>query len=90
MQQMSLQRMPIDSSSHGIWSEGSFAIVPSLMELVDPELQTDMSPAGETSLATTLDYWETPPSRIATVQFNVSPERLGTPMRPGQWLVASR
>jgi len=39
------------------------------------------------SLATTLDYWETPPSRVATVQFNVSPEWLSTPMRPGQWLV---
>jgi hypothetical protein len=35
------------SSFYGIWTEGSFATVPSLIELVDPELQTTILFAGE-------------------------------------------
>lgn len=38
---------------YGIWTEGSLATVPSLMELVDPELRTDISPAGEMEGAVT-------------------------------------
>jgi len=40
------------------------------------------------SLATTLDYWETPPSKIATLQFKVTPSSLGRPVRPGEWEVS--
>ena len=41
------------SSFHGIWTEGSFATLPPLMDLVDPELLTDISPAGEMEGAVT-------------------------------------
>jgi len=37
------------------------------------------------SLATTLDYWEKPPSRVATLRLRVPPSAFGTPVRPGEW-----
>jgi len=40
------------------------------------------------SLATTLDYWETPLSKIATLQFKATPRSFGTPVRPGEWQVS--
>ncbi|KAI9159121.1 Protein SERAC1 [Paramyrothecium foliicola] len=39
------------------------------------------------SLATTLDYWETPPSKVATMQFKVFPKSFGATVQLEQWLV---
>lgn len=40
------------------------------------------------SLATTLDYWETSPTRVSTMQLNASSRSLGPRVRPGEWHAA--
>ncbi|KAH8900918.1 hypothetical protein GQ53DRAFT_608318, partial [Thozetella sp. PMI_491] len=39
------------------------------------------------SLATTLDYWETPLSKVSTIQFKVVPPFLGHPVSASEWSV---
>jgi len=39
------------------------------------------------SLATTLDYWESPPSKVSTLQFSDPLQSFGTPVRPGEWRI---